>query len=118
MKKELLLIGLALFGTFSFQTKAEEVCLRHKVKDNGYSRSVLPQVTGDLEAKKLILDIYRYTGVAQICVSDNNGNVVHTYSEMIQGKNIILLDFGGLSEGQYTVIITLGDNIYIGIVEL
>lgn len=116
MKKKLMLIGLSLLLVIPTQVNAKEVSFRHGSKDSGKARTVLPQVTGDLEAEELTLDIYRYAGIAQICISDDNGNMVHTYSDVIQGKNTMHLQLGDLSEGLYTIVVTLGSNFYIGIV--
>lgn len=44
--------------------------------------------------------------------------MVITYSEVIQGKNTMHLLFGDLSRGLYTIVVTLGSNIYIGIVDI
>lgn len=118
MKKKLILIGLSLLLAVPTQLDAKEVNFRHGSKDSGMARTVFPQVTGDLEANVLTLSICRYTGVAQICVSDNSGNMIQIYSEVIQGKSVIDLDLGDLAEGEYTVTVTLGDNGYFGIVSL
>lgn len=118
MRKKLMLIGLFLLLVISIQLDAKEVSFRRGSKDSGKARTVLPQVTGDLEAEELTLDISRYAGIVQICVSDNNGNMVQTYSEVIQGRNTLHLQLSDLSEGQYTIVMTLGNNVYIGIVDL
>lgn len=118
MRKKLMLIGFFLLLVISIQLDAKEVSFRRGSKDSGKARTVLPQVTGDLEAEELTLDISRYVGIVQICVSDNNGNIVQTYSEVIQGGNTLHLQLCDLSEGQYTIVMTLGSNVYIGIVDL
>lgn len=118
MKKILVLAGLLLLSAIPIQSDAKSVHFLHKARTKGYARSVLPQVTGDLETNVLTLGIYRYTGVARICVFDNTGNMVQTYSKVIQGKNTIDLDLGELTEGEYTVTVTLDDNVYFGIVSL
>lgn len=112
----IMLIVLVLFLVIPNQSDAKEVSFRHGSKDSGKARTILPQVTGDLEVEELTLNIYRYAGIAQICVSDDNGNMVHTYSEVIQGKNTMHLQLGDLSGGLYTIVVTLGSNIYTGIV--
>lgn len=79
---------------------------------------MFPQVIGDLEASMLTLSIFRYTGAVQICVLDNSGNIIQTHSEVIQGKKTIDLDLEDLAEGEYSVTMTLGDNVYWGIIDL
>lgn len=118
MRKMIMVIGLSLLLVVPTHMDAKEVYFRHGSKDSGKARTVLPQVTGDLEAEELTLDIYRYAGIAQICISDDNGNMVQTYSEVIQGRNTLHLQLSDLSEGQYTIVMTLGNNVYIGIVDL
>ncbi len=118
MKKVLILAGLILLSAIPIQSDAKAVYFRHKTRNREYARTVFPQVTGNLETNALTLSVYRYTGVAQICVSDNNGNMVQTYSEIIQGKSTIDLDLGDLADGEYTVIVTLGDYVYLGIINL
>lgn len=66
----------------------------------------------------LTLSIFRYTGAVQICVLDNSGNIIQTHSEVIQGKKTIDLDLEDLAEGEYSVTMTLGDNVYWGIIDL
>lgn len=39
-------------------------------------------------------------------------------SEVIQGKKTIDLDLEDLAEGEYSVTMTLGDNVYWGIIDL
>ena len=118
MRKMIMVIGLSLLLVVPTHMDAKEVYFRHGSKDSWKARTVLPQVTGDLEAEELTLDIYRYAGIAQICISDDNGNMVQTYSEVIQGKNTMHLLFGDLSRGLYTIVVTLGSNIYLGIVDI
>ena len=118
MRKVLALAGMLLLLAIPPQLDAKEICFYRRVVDKGKSRTVLPQVTGDLETNVLTLGIYRYTGVARICVFDNTGNIVQTYSKVIQGKNTIDLDLGELTEGEYTVTVTLDDIAYFGIVSL
>lgn len=77
MRKMIMVIGLSLLLVVPTHMDAKEVYFRHGSKDSGKARTVLPQVTGDLEAEELTLDIYRYAGIAQICISDDNGNMVH-----------------------------------------
>ena len=118
MRKMIMVIGLSLLLVVPTHMDAKEVYFRHGSKDSWKARTVLPQVTGDLEAEELTLDIYRYAGIAQICISDDNGNMVQTYSEVIQGKKTIDLDLEDLAEGEYSVTMTLGDNVYWGIIDL
>ena len=44
--------------------------------------------------------------------------MVKNYSEVIEGKNTIDLNLGDLAEGNYTVTVTLGNNVYFGIISL
>lgn len=118
MKQKLLLIELSLLLAIPTQLGAEEVYFRHGSKDSGKVRTVFPQVAGDLETNVLTLSVCRYTGVVQISVLDNSGNIVQTCSEVIQGKNTIDLALEDLVEGEYTVTVTLGDKVYLGIVSL
>ena len=118
MKKMIMLIGLVLLLGIPTQLDAREVYFRHGSKDSGKARTVLPQVVGDLAAQELTLCIYKYTGIAQISVLDNNGNMQQTYFGVIQGRNTICLKFSDLPEGQYTILVTLGSNVYIGYVDI
>ena len=118
MKKALILAGILLLSAIPIQSEAKSVHFRHKTRDREYARSMFPQVIGDLEASMLTLSIFRYTGAVQICVLDNSGNIIQTHSEVIQGKNTMHLLFGDLSRGLYTIVVTLGSNIYIGIVDI
>ncbi len=118
MKKALILAGILLLSAIPIQSEAKSVHFRHKTRDREYARSMFPQVIGDLEASMLTLSIFRYTGVVQICVLDNYGNIIQTHSEVIQGKKTIDLDLEDLAEGEYSVTMTLGDNVYWGIIDL
>ena len=118
MRKVLIFAGVLLLLAISPLLDAKEVCFYRRVIDKGKARTILPQVTGDLETNMLTLSICRYVGVAQIHVLDKCGNMVQTYSEVIQGKNTINLDLGDFSEGVYTITVILGDNVYLGIMDL
>lgn len=72
MRKVLMLVGLLLWiATPSLKAKA--IHFHRSVINKGKARSASPEVIGDLGTNVLTLGICRYTGVAQICVSDNNG---------------------------------------------
>lgn len=117
MKKVIMLVGLLLWMATP-PLKAKAINFHRSVVIKGKARSVLPQVTGDLETNVLTLSISRYAGVAQVCILDNNGNIVQAYSEVIQGQKTMDIELGNLEEGEYAVTVTLGDNVYFGIVSL
>lgn len=57
MRKMIMVIGLSLLLVVPTHMDAKEVYFRHGSKDSGKARTVLPQVTGDLEAEELTLDM-------------------------------------------------------------
>ena len=52
MRKMIMVIGLSLLLVVPTHMDAKEVYFRHGSKDSGKARTVLPQVTGDLEAEE------------------------------------------------------------------
>lgn len=117
MNKKLIVIGLALLLAIPFQLEAKQVSFNRRTRDKGYARTVFPQVIGDLETSVLTLRISRYVGIAQICILDGFGNKVETYSEEIQGKNTVDLNLDNLVDGVYVVTLTLGDDVYSGMLD-
>lgn len=115
MKKIGIMICGLLFFAIPLQTDAKCIYFKHRIVDRGKARTVLPYVCGELESKVLALSVNRYIGDVYVCIYDAYGNVILTDSKSIQDRSTLSLNLCDFAEGEYWVMVALGDNVYNGI---
>lgn len=120
MKKVKLVISFLLFLLFtSSQVKANcfpaaKSIPMHRKGTHIYARSLAQCVTAEQEASTLMIKISRFVGQVQINIYDANGNVVLMSADVIDGEKIISHDVGDLPVGTYTIVVTIGNSVFVG----
>lgn len=113
MIRIILLMLLTFLCTTQVVPKAVVIKQKNQLDQGWPHRPIATTVAADYDMGILTVTVTHYYGNAILQVANEN-NVLKEAQAFINGDGTITIDLTTIPNGQYTLYVTLGDEVYVG----